>query len=106
MWRTGTTSTRRRTCCGSRCGIGTSIRTGTCAPVSLSPATADHARPAEGAEPAGAVHQATLERVIGRIFGAVALAIVLQFWVSSRADGRLAAGQPGREPASERAAGR
>jgi hypothetical protein len=51
--------------------------------VSLPPATADHAPPAEAAGPADAVHQATLERAIGRIFGAVALAIVLQFWVSS-----------------------
>jgi len=51
--------------------------------VNLPPATADHAPPAEAAGPADAVHQATLERAIGRIFGAVALAIVLQFWVSS-----------------------
>jgi signal transduction histidine kinase len=60
--------------------------------VSLPPATADHAPPAEAAGPADAVHQATLERAIGRIFGAVALAIVLQFWVSSGPMGGQRAG--------------
>jgi len=51
--------------------------------VSLPPAAADRVPPAEAAGPAGAVHQATLERAFGRIFGVVAMAIVLQFWVSS-----------------------
>jgi signal transduction histidine kinase len=44
---------------------------------------ANRAPTAESTGPAGAAHQATLERATGRIFGAVALAIVLQFWVSS-----------------------
>jgi signal transduction histidine kinase len=44
---------------------------------------ADRAPSAESTGPGGAAHQVTLERAIGRIFGAVALAIVLQFWVSS-----------------------
>jgi hypothetical protein len=51
--------------------------------VSLPPAAADRALPAEAPKPADAVHQATLEHAFGRIFGVVALAIVLQFWVSS-----------------------
>ncbi len=34
------------------------------------------------------MHQATLERAFGRIFGVVALAIVLQFWVSSGRSGQ------------------
>ncbi len=44
---------------------------------------ADRAPSAEATGPAGVVHQATLERAFGRIFGVVTLAIVLQFWVSS-----------------------
>jgi signal transduction histidine kinase len=51
--------------------------------VSLPSARADRVPAAEAAGPAGAVHQATLERAFGRIFGAVTLVIVLQFWVSA-----------------------
>jgi len=65
--------------------------------VSLPPATADHAGSAQAAGPADAAHQATLERAIGRIFSAVALAIVLQFWVSS---GPMGGQRPGSLAAS------
>jgi signal transduction histidine kinase len=65
--------------------------------VSLIAAAVDRPPSAEAAGPAGAVHQATLERAIGRIFGAVALAIVLQFWVSS---GPMGGQRPGSLAAS------
>lgn len=44
---------------------------------------ADRTPSAEATGSASVVHQATLERAFGRIFGVVTLAIVLQFWVSS-----------------------
>jgi signal transduction histidine kinase len=60
--------------------------------VSLIPAAADRASPAEAAGPAGTVHQTTLERAFGRIFAVVALAILLQFWVGART---MSGQQPG-----------
>jgi signal transduction histidine kinase len=51
--------------------------------VSLTAAAADQAASAGGREPAGAVHQTTLERAFGRIFAVLAALIVLQFWFSS-----------------------
>ena len=51
--------------------------------MSLLSTAADWAPPAEEAGPAGVVHQATLERAFGRTFAVVAMAIVLQFWVSA-----------------------
>jgi hypothetical protein len=47
-------------------------------------AAADRVPSTESAGPAGAVHQATLERAFGRIFAVVAMLIVLQFWFSAR----------------------
>ncbi len=44
---------------------------------------ADRARPAVPGEPAGAVHQAVLERVLGRIFSVFAALILAAFWLSS-----------------------
>jgi signal transduction histidine kinase len=58
--------------------------------VNLTAAPADQPPPASAGEPAGGVHQTTLERAFGRIFTVIATILVLDYWFTSL----TVAGQP------------